>query len=285
MKNLKHNLKTIATCVTSPPSSVGRAQGSSPCGRGFEPHGGCFVSATGRHCFRNSNPLLVLQACSTWAEVVVGDRFASRWPREKYCCGCFHRHQELQASECSHLPDPMRAHCWISTQHCFPTWNDAVVCKIKKSKAVWRYIPFLCFAQLRHRMRRPSSIEMIATMSATLILGYWLQLWGWCSQQAFFLFGGRVFTVVHAVNVVVMGAWCPNSIFKAIQKNITIHCSVISQEQSNHIQLPESMQTARSITMCFAPDFPTHRLWCVSRCLVSLRKDLPIGHLTRSMSF
>ena len=28
--------------VTSPPSSVGRAQGPSPCGRGIEPHGGCF---------------------------------------------------------------------------------------------------------------------------------------------------------------------------------------------------------------------------------------------------
>ncbi len=28
----------------SPPSSVGRAQGPKPCGRGFEPHGGCCCS-------------------------------------------------------------------------------------------------------------------------------------------------------------------------------------------------------------------------------------------------
>jgi hypothetical protein len=28
---------------TSPPSAVGRAQGPQPCGRGFEPHGGCYA--------------------------------------------------------------------------------------------------------------------------------------------------------------------------------------------------------------------------------------------------
>ena len=34
-------LSCCFNCTASPPSSVGRAQGSSPCGRGFEPHGGC----------------------------------------------------------------------------------------------------------------------------------------------------------------------------------------------------------------------------------------------------
>ena len=42
-KNAKRS--SIMAChgshCTSPPSSVGRAQGPQPCGRGFEPHGGC----------------------------------------------------------------------------------------------------------------------------------------------------------------------------------------------------------------------------------------------------
>ena len=35
----------------SPPSSVGRARGTLPLGRGFEPHGGCFLRASATWVF------------------------------------------------------------------------------------------------------------------------------------------------------------------------------------------------------------------------------------------
>ena len=37
------SLRGLDSFANSPPSSVGKAQGPQPCGRGFEPHGGCFV--------------------------------------------------------------------------------------------------------------------------------------------------------------------------------------------------------------------------------------------------
>ena len=41
----------------------------------------------------------------------------------------------------------------------------------------------------------------------------------------------------------------------------------------------------RGLSQCVSLRISRPIVWCVSRCLVSLRKDLPIGHLTRSMSF
>ena len=67
---------------SSPPSSVGRAQGFQPCGRGFEPHGGCLSVQRFAHAIimqvclfgHSASPVLTIQLGSafySWAPAVI----------------------------------------------------------------------------------------------------------------------------------------------------------------------------------------------------------------------
>ena len=53
--------RAISVSHNCPPSSIGRAQGPQPCGRGFEPHGGCLHAVPLRV---NRGPFQISKSCS-----------------------------------------------------------------------------------------------------------------------------------------------------------------------------------------------------------------------------